>query len=114
MEPARQKIFARSALAVFVLFCAGWLLRLDYPKKISTNVLDLIPPDEQSPEVAVVRNLAENRQARVMLFALRDSAAPATPPTAAAQELATELAHDPVFAEAVALGDPSAQAEMGR
>ncbi len=44
MAPASQKIAARVTLLVF----AGpvrrvWLARLDYGRKISTNVLDLIP-----------------------------------------------------------------------
>ena len=114
VEPARQKLIARGVLAVFILLCTGWLLRLDYAERISTNVLDLIPPGEPSPEVAVVRNLAGNRQARVMLFALRDSAAPNSPPAAAAQLLAGKLAHAPVFAEAAAIGDATAETELGR
>ena len=114
VEPVRQKFFARCALTAFVAVCAGWLLRLDYARKISTNVLDLIPPAEQAPEVAVVRSLASDVQARVMLFALRDAAAPGTPPMAAARLLSAELARSPAFAEATVLGDTAAQTEMGR
>ena len=114
MEPARQKLFARSALGVFVLVCAAWLLQLNYARKISTNVLDLIPPGEQSPEVTVVRNLAGDRQAQVMLFALRDTAAPSSAPAAAAHLLAGELARSPVFAETADLDDSAARTEMGR
>ncbi|HTB80620.1 MAG TPA: MMPL family transporter [Opitutaceae bacterium] len=114
MEPARQKLFARCALAAFVVLCAGWLARLDYTRKISTNVLDLIPPDEQSPEVAVARSLAGDLQVRVMLFALHDPAAPTVSPEPAARLFADELARSPALAEVVTLGDTTAQTEMGR
>jgi predicted exporter len=104
VEPLRQKIFARCALAAFALTAFTWLGRLDYANKISTNVLDLIPPAEQSPEIGVVRALAGDRQARVMLFSVRDPAAPQTPPVAAARLLADELGRSPAFAEAMPLG----------
>ena len=35
-----------------------WLARLDYGRKISSDVLDLIPTDEQAPELTLVRSLA--------------------------------------------------------
>jgi predicted exporter len=114
VEPARQKFFARCALAAFVILCAGWLARLDYARKISTNVLDLIPPDEQSPEVAVARSLAGDLQIRVMLFALHDPATPTISPEPAARLFADELARSPALAEVVTLGDTATQSEMGR
>jgi predicted exporter len=114
MAPAAQKIFARVALLVFAGLCGFWLARLDYARKISTNVLDLIPASEQAPEVALIRGFANDIQARVMLFALDDSTAPGTPPTAAAQLLAAELTRSPLFAEAVVIGDDSAQVALGK
>jgi predicted exporter len=113
MEPARQKLFARLVLAGFAALCIGWLARLDYARKVSTNVLDLLPAAEQSPEAGIVRSLADDAQARVILFALCDTAAPTTPPAAAARRLAAELGRSPVFAEAVQLDD-DAQASIGR
>jgi len=114
VEPARRKFSARLALVVFTLLGLGWLGRLDYGRKISTNVLDLIPPGEQSPEAGLVRSLAGDAQAQVMLFALRDSAAPAVPPVEAARQLAAELSRSAVFAEVVSLDDSSASAALGR
>lgn len=113
MEPPHQKLFARLALGVLGLAAAGWLLRLDYSRKISTNVLDLIPTGEQSPEATLVRSLAGDLQARVMLFSVGTPASPRTPPAAAARLLAAELARSPQFAEAVALGDDDS-AQFGR
>ncbi len=49
MQPAHQKAAARAGLIVFVAACGLWLARLDYGRKISTNVLDLIPAGESSP-----------------------------------------------------------------
>ena len=114
MEPARQKFLARALLLSFAAICAIWLLRLDYGRKISTNVLDLIPAAEQSPEVNLVRGFANDVQSRVMLFALRDPAAPERAPLAAARRLAEELNQSPEFAEALVMGDASAQDKLGR
>ncbi|HLP07956.1 MAG TPA: hypothetical protein VK178_07305, partial [Opitutaceae bacterium] len=68
MEPARQKWTARAVLALGVALGLLWLARLDYDAKISTDVLDLIPGAERSPELALARSLAADRQARVALF----------------------------------------------
>src|SRR4051812_46028373 len=104
MEPARQKFGARLALLAFTAFCGVWLARLDYTQKVSTNVLDLIPASEQSPEINLVRGFADDVQSRVMLFAVRDPKDPAGGKVAAAA-LARELASAPQFAEAVVIGD---------
>ncbi|MEO6875386.1 MAG: MMPL family transporter [Opitutaceae bacterium] len=114
MEPRRQKIFARLVLIVFAVGCVGWLARLNFAEKISTNVLDLIPAGEQAPELTLIRGFANDVQARVMLFAVDDPAAPGVAPTAAAKQLAAELTKSPLFAEAVVIGDDSAQTALGR
>lgn len=101
-------------LGAFAAFCAGWLLWLDHGKKISTNVLDLIPAAEQSPEIGLIRGFASNIQARVMLFALRDPAAPGVPPMAAAQAFAAGLAKAPEFAEAVVVGDTASGERLAK
>ena len=46
MDLPRQTWTARLALAAFAALCLGWLGRLDYARKISTDVLDLIPPEK--------------------------------------------------------------------
>lgn len=114
MDARRQKLFARVALLGFAAFCAIWLLRLDYRTKISTDVLDLIPAGEQSPEINLVRGFAKDVQSRVMLFALRDPANPAVAPQAAADQFAAALSHTPEFAEAVVLGSDQAQQNLGQ
>jgi predicted exporter len=114
VEPPRQKLLARIVLVAFAALCTAWLARLDYARKISTNVLDLIPAAEQAPELALIRGFASDVQARVMLFAVDDPASPDTPPVAAAQQLAAELARSAAFAETVVIGDDSAQAALGQ
>ncbi|QYM79606.1 MMPL family transporter [Horticoccus luteus] len=114
MTAPRRKLYARLVLLAFVALCGTWLARLDYSQKISTNVLDLIPAEEQSPEIALVRSFANEAQSRVMLFALHDTAQPNQPPAAAAQRFATALARSPAFAEAVVVGGSTDQSAMGR
>jgi predicted exporter len=114
VEPPRQKVFARLVLGAFSALCVLWLARLDYAQKISTNVLDLIPPAEQSPEAGMVRSLAGDAQAKVMLFALTDSRTQDSPPMEAAREFAAALSADPSFAEAVVMGDDAAQTAMAK
>lgn len=113
MTFAQQKFWARAALLGFVAICGGWLLRLDYDRKISTNVLDLIPASEQSPEANLVRGFANDVQSRVMLFALRDPQARAEITLAGAQ-FAQALAASPEFAEATLIGDPAERDKLGR
>jgi len=114
VDVVRQKFLARVVLLVFAAFCAVWLLTLDHPRKISTNVLDLMPAAEQSAELGIVRGFANNVQARVMLFAIRDRAAPDTPPVAAAQTFARALAVSAAFAEVVVMGEAAADDALGR
>jgi predicted exporter len=114
MTPARQKNSARALLLAFAAFCGIWLARLDYGQKISTNVLDLIPAAEQSPEVDLVRGFANDVQSRVMLFALSDPSSPPRPPQTAAQQFADELSRSPHFAEALVVGNVAAQEKLGR
>ncbi|MEO6569041.1 MAG: MMPL family transporter [Opitutaceae bacterium] len=124
MPPQRQKLWARVGLIAFIVLCAAWLLPprfasfvglrgLDYGRKISTNVLDLIPASEQSPEINLVRGFADDVQSRVMLFALRDPQNPANARDIATR-FATKLTSSPEFAEAVVIGDPAMQDKLGR
>ena len=113
-EPVRQKWGARVILLAAALFGVIWLLKLDHARKISTNVLDLIPTAEQSPEIGLVRGFASNVQARVMLFALSDPRSPAVAPVAAARDFAAELRASPLFAEVVRIGDEADGDALGR
>ena len=114
MEPATQKTLARVVLLGFAALCVTWLARLDYARKISTNVLDLIPAAEQAPELALIRGFANDVQARVVLFDVAEPAAPNVAPHAAAQRLVEGLRRSPLFAEAVVVGDNAARDALGR
>ena len=114
MEPVRQKIGARAGLAFFVALCGAWLGRLDFKQKVSTDVLDLLPPAEQAPEAALVRSLAGDVQVRVMLFALREPAAASDAPVFAARLFAEELERSGQFAETVVLSDSAQLEKVGR
>ncbi|MGA3006615.1 MAG: MMPL family transporter [Opitutaceae bacterium] len=110
MDPAHQKSSARAVLLCAAVLGLGWLAHLDYSKKISTDVLDLIPAAERAPELALVRSLAGERAGRVVLCALRDAGEPA----AAAALFADALRKSPAIAEAVALSDPAMRDALGR
>jgi predicted exporter len=114
LQPRHSKLPVRLALAAFALFCGIWLLRLDHARKISTNVLDLIPAEEQSPELGLIRGFASNIQARVMLFALHDPSNSNTVQLNGAQAFAARLRQSPAFAEVVVLGDAEAEDALGR
>jgi predicted exporter len=111
---AQRRLWARAALALYVGLCGAWLWKLDYAAKISTNVLDLVPNDERSPELGLVRHLAGDVQAKIMLFALTDPAHPAAPPVSAARAAAEALRREPAFAQATVMADASDQEVIGR
>lgn len=109
----QRRLLGWIVLLACVLPGALWLLRLDYAQKISTDVLDLVPAGDRDPELALVRQLASQAEARTMLFELR--LADRTPaPVAAALRFAAELKRAPQFAQAVATGDPAWRDAMGR
>ena len=108
----RQRV-GWAVLVGVALLGATWLARLDYAQKISTDVLDLIPTDERSPELALVRQLASEAGARTMLFVLRDASGAPAPPAAAAR-FATELARSAAFDQVLSLADPAANDALGR
>jgi predicted exporter len=109
----RRQLLGWSILAAAALLGATWLLRLDYARKISTDVLDLIPADGQVPELTLVRSLASQAEARTMFFELTGAnREPA--PASAATGFATALAREPAFAQAVVMGDTTARDTLGR
>jgi len=113
MNFRRRQLLGWSVLALAALLGGAWLLRLDYGRKISTDVLDLIPAGEQAPELALVRSLASQAEARTMLFEL--TVAPGRPaPAGAAARFAAALAREPAFDQAVVMGDSGARDAIGR
>jgi len=89
-----------------------WLLSLDFRQKLSSDVLDLIPAGDQAPELALVRSLASDAEARSLLIVLETPEGVAMPPDLAAR-FAARLREDPAFAEAAALDDPAARDALG-
>ncbi|MGA2692477.1 MAG: MMPL family transporter [Opitutaceae bacterium] len=112
MEPPRQKAAARIALLVGALAGLAWLGSLNFRQKISTDVLDLVPRDERSPELSMVRSLAAEDEARILLLALSVPAVPGEPAALrarragrAAELFSRALASAPSIAEAMPLSD---------
>ncbi|MDP1579880.1 MAG: hypothetical protein Q8M02_06350, partial [Candidatus Didemnitutus sp.] len=69
----RRQLLGWCILAVAALLGGAWLVQIDYARKISTDVLDLIPADERAPELTLVRSLASQAEARTMFFELTDA-----------------------------------------
>ena len=113
MSFRRRQLLGWGLLALPALLGAWWLAQLDYAKKISTDVLDLIPTDERAPELALVRQLASQAEARTMFFVLTaGGGAPA--PAAAAGRFATELTRSPDFDQALPMADTTSRDALGR
>jgi predicted exporter len=113
MNFRRRQILGWSVLAAAALLGGAWLARLDYARKISSDVLDLIPVDERSPELTLVRSLASQAEARTMLFALTGpDGRPA--PAAAAGRFAAALGREPAFDQVAVMGDTAARDALGR
>ena len=110
--PFRQRqLLGWGLLAAVVLLGGGWLWRLDYARKISTDVLDLLPVDERAPELTLVRSLASQAEARTVLFELTAAGRPA--PAAAAMSFAAALGREPAFDQVVVMGDTAARDAVG-
>jgi len=120
MAVSRHKFFARLILGFVALVFCGWFWWFDYDRKISTDILDLVPADEREPELALVRQMADERVARVVLIALRFPETLNDPlkKIAAQREKAADvfietLRRSPAFAEVVRLGDTKAFVSIG-
>lgn len=114
MTPGRQKTYARLILLLAAALGLAWLWHVDLGQRISTNVIDLIPAGERSPEINLLRTLVNERQARIVLLALSDPSTPGEPPLAAAQRMAARLRQSPLFAEAGLVQGAKTNEELGR
>jgi predicted exporter len=113
MEPPRQKWAARIALIIAAGVVLTWFLRTDFRRKISSDILDLIPTGERNPELAIVRSLAAEQRTRVALFDLH--LAPAEPHRAeAADAFVAALRQSPAFADVTPMWDTTARDELGK
>lgn len=109
----RRQLLGWGLLAVVTLLGTWWLARLDYAKKISSDVLDLIPTDERAPELALVRQLASQAEARTMFFVLT-GADNAPAPATAATRFAAELTRTADFDQALPMADNTSRDALGR
>lgn len=109
----RRQLLGWSVIGVAAFAGGAWLANLDYAKKISSDVLDLIPVDEQAPELTLVRSLASEAEARTMFFELTSANGQPAPP-AAAVRFASELAREPSFDQALAMNDLAPRDALSR
>ncbi|MEJ1972364.1 MAG: MMPL family transporter [Lacunisphaera sp.] len=112
MDFRRRQLLGWGILAVAALLGGGWLLRLDYARKISTDVLDLVPSAGIPPELTLVRQLAGDAEARTVLIALTIDGRPA--PEAAAEKFAAALRASSAFDQAVSMSDQTAREALGK
>jgi predicted exporter len=110
---SRRRLLGAAILGAAALLGGAQLARTDYSRKVSTDVIDLLPAGERTPEVGLLRELASDAEARVMLFVLvGPDGAPAPP--GAARRFAAELASRPAFKQALALDDSEPLEALGR
>src|SRR6478735_600803 len=102
MDFRRRQLLGWGLLAAVALAGAAWLAQLDFARKVSTDVLDLVPAQGQAPELTLVRQLAGEAESRTVLIELTVAGRPA--PAAAAEKFAAALRVDPAFDQAVAMG----------
>ncbi len=114
MTRPRQRWLARIALLAFAVACVGWLVSRDFISRVSTNALDLLPAGAAFPELTLVREIANDAQARVVMIALRDPGSPNEPPREAAATLAQSLRDSGEFDEALSLGETDSAATLAR
>lgn len=112
MSFRRRQLLGWGILLLVAALGGAWLLRLDYARKISTDVLDLIPADERVPELTLVRSLASQAEARTMFLVLSGADGKA-PPTAATPRFVNGLAKDPAFEQVLFIGDTTARDALG-
>lgn len=112
MDFRRRQLVGWGLLATMALAGVAWLAQLDFARKISTDVLDLVPSHNVAPELTLVRQLAGDAEARTVLVALTIDGRAA--PVAAAEQFAAALRTSPAFDQAVAMGDGAAREALGK
>ncbi len=103
---------ATLALAALCALGLGVLLGVQRaPKRVTVDVLDLLPADQRDPAIALARQAAVGRPGRAMLFALSDAKAPQKAPVVAAQKFAAALGAQPKLFDAAFSGFDAAARE---
>ncbi len=100
-----------TAVLLFLLVAGGVILfRVqNAPKRISVDVLELLPRDEQDPTIRLARQTVSGRFGRTLYVALHDTAHPDKAPVEAAALVAGELRANPAFADVFTGLDPAAK-----
>lgn len=113
MQWSHQRLEARIALAALTLAATAALVLVRPSRRISADVLDLVPRDERQPELMLVRSLASEQGARTALFAL-DARGTGGRAQAALEAFCASLQHSAAFSEVVDLQDSDYRASIGK
>ena len=101
--PAAHPLAPWRATAVLVLLLAAgaWILFVGQraPHRVSVDVLELLPRDEQDPTIRLARQTVSGRFGRTLYVALHDTAHPDKAPVEAAALVAGELRANPAFGD---------------
>lgn len=101
--PDAHRLAPRRATAILLLLlvAGGAILFLGQhaSKRISVDVLELLPRDEQDPTIRLARQTVSGRFGRTLYIALHDTTHPDKAPTEAAALMAGQLRADPAFAD---------------
>lgn len=103
------RLLASSFLLLLFLFSAGWLLSQDWEKRLSTDVMELIPDRSPSPELALGRSVLSDVYANRVMIALREVSDP--------RSLDVYRAHleaSPLVGKVINLSDVNLFAEVGQ
>ena len=90
----------RATLALLAMLVVGLAILFGVEhanRRVSTDVLELLPRDQLDATIKLARQTVSGRFGRTMLFSLADPAHPDKPPTQAAAAMGTELARSPAF-----------------
>ena len=100
-----------TAVLLFLLVAGGWILfRVQgAPRRISVDVLELLPRDEQDPTIRLARQTVSGRFGRTLYVALHDTAHPDRAPVEAAALVAGELRANPAFGDVFTGLDPASK-----
>jgi predicted exporter len=116
MTQGRQKLAARLILAAGCIAGLAILWVRNAPRRISTDVLDLVPRAESAPELALIRNLAGDREPRVVLITLcpQAGAGDGSRLSAARDAVLASLRGSGAFEDVVVMSDGSYREALGR
>jgi predicted exporter len=106
--PRRPAFWALVAIAVTT---GAYLAGIDWEKRLAISPLELIPEDDASREVALIRSLTDREQSRVNLAVIDTNDGRAGE---AARAFIGALAKEPAIAETRIPGDTKSQESSGR